>query len=252
VVGPPGLGIWVPPNDPVPGGAASNTNRMLASVRNIPFLIWNGAADELVPVASAVAQAQTFDDLGYRYAFDLFSADHFLLAINDEYSPVADFLGTHEVDPNPHHVSYVVNPAMDFGNVETIADHAYWLSKMRLRDASGDEPLGEVDAISHGFGVTDPEPTATRNGGGSLEGGTVGPLAFTEQAKDWGEPGSAAPRDVLELTATNLAKVTVHPKRARLGCDAELDATSDGPLTVKFAGCKRTERITAAGPPNGG
>ena len=51
VVGPPGLGVWVPPAPPQPGGDASNTNRMLASVRNIPFLIWDGTEDELVPVA---------------------------------------------------------------------------------------------------------------------------------------------------------------------------------------------------------
>ena len=50
-VGPPGLGIWAPPSDPQPGGAQSNTNRMLGSVRNIPFLMWNAAQDELVPVA---------------------------------------------------------------------------------------------------------------------------------------------------------------------------------------------------------
>jgi len=53
-VGPPGQGIWVPPADPQPGGARSNTNRQLGSMRNIPILMWNGAQDELVPVASAL------------------------------------------------------------------------------------------------------------------------------------------------------------------------------------------------------
>ena len=49
VVGPPGLGIWVPPAPPQPGGDKSNTNRMLASVRNIPFLIWNGSRGRAGP-----------------------------------------------------------------------------------------------------------------------------------------------------------------------------------------------------------
>jgi len=85
VVGPPGLGIWAPPAPPQPGGDASNTNRMLASLRNIPFLIWNAVQDELVPYAGAVAQAQTFDDLGYRYIFDSFApAEHLTLAIHDQ------------------------------------------------------------------------------------------------------------------------------------------------------------------------
>jgi hypothetical protein len=101
-VGPPGLGVWVPPGDPEPGGAASNTNRMLASVRHIPFLIWDGTVDELVPVPGPMAQVQTFDDLGYRYVFDLFTtADHFALAANDQYAPAAKFLGAHRVNRNP-------------------------------------------------------------------------------------------------------------------------------------------------------
>ena len=133
----------MPPSPPQPGGEASNTNRMLASVRNIPFLIWNGSQDELVPVAGAVAQAQTFDDLGYRYRFDLFtSADHFALAVNDQYAPAAAFLGTHEVNPNPAHVTYVVNPTMDFPGAGTVADHAYWLSGLKLRDSRRQRPPG--------------------------------------------------------------------------------------------------------------
>src|SRR5204863_1068746 len=56
-VGPPGLGIWVPPAPPT-GGASTNTNPMLPSVRNIPFLIWAATTDELVPVAGTEAQAR--------------------------------------------------------------------------------------------------------------------------------------------------------------------------------------------------
>jgi hypothetical protein len=243
VVGPPGLGIWAPPNEPVPGGAASNTNRMLASVRHVPFMIWNGAADELVPIAGPTAQAQTFDDLGYRYVFDVFAADHFLLAINDEYSPAAEFLGEHEVVRDPHHVSYVVNPAMDFPNTKTVADHAYWLSGLELRDASGPAPLGEIDAISHGFGAADAEVGPTRSGGGSLQGGSLGPIPYTEQSQEWGEAGREPARDVLRLTTENLSRVTVHPGRAQLTCDADVEATTDGPLRVKLAGCNRTVRV---------
>jgi hypothetical protein len=241
VVGPPGQGVWVPPNDPVPGGAASNTNRMLASVRHVPFSIWNGAADELVPAASAVEQARTLDALGYRYEFRLHAADHFLLALNDQYQPAAEFLGSASVERDPFRVSYVVNPTMDFPKVKSVADHAYWLSGMRLRDASGEAPLGEVDAVSRGFGVTDPEPQPTESGAGALEGGDTGPIAYTFQSREWSEPGEAPPRDVLELTATNLARVKVHPKRARLGCGADLRVQTDGPLQVKLAGCGRRE-----------
>ncbi len=241
VVGPPGLGIWVPPSPPQPGGAASNTNRMLASVRHIPFLIWNGSQDELVPVAGAAAQAQTFDDLGYRYRFDLFTnADHFALAVNDQYAPAADFLGTNEVNPNPAHVTYVVNPTMDFPTAGTVAGHAYWLSGLKLRDPSGNAPLGRVDARSEGFGLLDPTENPTQTGPGTLEGGNLGPMPYNERRKTW-DPGTRTTADdVLHLDAQNLAQATVHVGRARLSCQPQLDVTTDGPLILKLAGCGRT------------
>ncbi len=242
-VGPPGLGIWVPPADPAPGGAASNTNRMLASVRNVPFLIWDGTNDELVPVAGAVAQAQTFDDLGYRYAFDLFAppVDHFVLAINDQYAPAAKFLGNAGVDRNPAHVTYVVNPTMDFPKDGTVADHAYWLSGLRLRDLSAQAPLGKIDARSKGFGTGDPPVQATQHSAGILTGGTVGPLTFAETSRGWGKVPKGAKRDVLHIDAENLRSATVHLRRAHLDCRAKVKArSSDGPLAIHLAGCGRT------------
>jgi hypothetical protein len=244
VVGPPGEGVWIPPNAPVPGGPGSNTNRMLASVRNVPFLIWDGVEDELVPVAGAVAQAQTFDDLGYRYAFDLFpDADHFLLASNDSFQPAADFLGTQRVNRNPFHVTYVVNPTMDFANRDTVANHAYWLSGLTLRDATGNAPLGQVDAVSGGFGKSDPVPSSTETGAGTLPPGNVGSLAYTERRKVWGPTPNAPKADTLTITATNLSRIVVHHNRAKLDCRAKLDVTTDGPMTVTVAGCHRKQHF---------
>ncbi|HSS39938.1 MAG TPA: hypothetical protein VLT58_14320, partial [Polyangia bacterium] len=114
-VGPPGLGIWVPPGEPQPGGNQSLTQRMLGSVRNVPFLIWNETTDELVPIAGVLEQVKRLDELGYRYIFDQFQAgEHLTLAINDEYEPAAAFLGTEAVNRNPAHVTYLYNPTMDF------------------------------------------------------------------------------------------------------------------------------------------
>jgi hypothetical protein len=214
---------------------------MLASVRNIPFLIWNGTNDELVPVAGVTAQAQTFDDLGYRYVYDLFTgADHFALAENDQFAPAARFLGVHSVNRNPAHVTYVVNPTMSFRSAGTVADHAYWLSGLRLADRGGEAPLGEVDARSAGFGRADPPAKPTQSGGGALTAGNLGALPYVERSKAWGKAPSARRRDVLHLDAQNLARMVVYPGRARLNCRAKLDVSTDSPLAVKLAGCGRT------------
>jgi dienelactone hydrolase len=244
-VGPPGLGIWVPPSPPQPGGERSNTFRQLASLRNIPFLIWDAAQDELVPTAGAQRQAQGFDDLGYRYEFDLFDvAEHLTLAVNDQYAPAAAFLGNPRVDRNPAHVTYVRNPTMDFASDGTTADHAYWLSGVHLRDASGDAPLARADARSHGFGRGDPRPGATQRGEGALAGGNLGTLPYTFQRKAWGRVPRTARADMLDLTVRNVGEITVHPKRARLTCHAALRVDSDGPVVVHFAGCGRTQRVS--------
>jgi hypothetical protein len=134
-------------------------------------------------------------------------------------------------------VTYVVNPTMDFRKRRTVADHAYWLSKLRLRDASGEAPLGRVDAISGGFGKGDPQIGETASTSGTIPPGNLGELAYTERSRSW----EAAPRqpraDRLELTVENLRRIVVHPRRAKLSCAPKLAVETDGPLTVKLAGC---------------
>jgi uncharacterized repeat protein (TIGR01451 family) len=242
-VGPPGQGIWNPPSDPGPGGARSNTNRMLKSFRNVPFLMWYAAQDELVPVAGAQAQANTFDSLGYRYEFDLFDpATHNSLARNDEYGPAATFLGTTEVDRDPAHITYTYNPTMDFATGQLAADHAYWLSGITLRDGSGTAPLGTIDVRSHGFGVGDPTPSATQTGSGVLTGGGLGDMSFSRQFKTWGSVPTTPVANRLDINATNISSVTISAARARVGCDAQLNVTSDGPPpTVNLVDCEQAD-----------
>jgi hypothetical protein len=256
-VGPPGLGIWVPPGPPVPGGDSTNTNRQLASVRNIPFLIWNAYTDELVPVAGAVAQANTFDSLGYRYEFDLFTpADHLTLASNDQYQPAAEFLASDKVDYNPAHVSYVYNPTMDFAADGTAGGHAYWISAVTLRDVNqpaAGAPLATVDARSEAFGVGDPPASATQHGAGALTGGNEPALAYTSQSKSWGPTPAAPARDTLDLKTQNVSELTVDAARARLDCNATVNLTVDGSLSLNLVNCPGpgTPRLVGFGSPLG-
>lgn len=243
VVGPPSIGIWAPPLEST-GGEQSSTYNQLESVRNIPYMMWVGAADELVPISGTTAQAQRFDELGYRYRFDTFAtSDHFLLAINDEYGPSAEFLGDATVDRDPYHVSYVVNPAMDFPEVDMVGDHAYWLSDMTVRDRFAATGRAKVDVFSHGFGLGDPKPSVTSSNLGVLQGGTLGPMVYTSQNKTWPAAPSQPVANRLDITASNLATLTVHPARAKVGCDADLVVKTDGPLSVILAGCNREEHF---------
>jgi hypothetical protein len=236
-VGPPALGIWIPPAAPT-GGESSLTQRMLGSVRNIPFLIWDETTDELVPIAGVLKQIETFDELGYRYEFDQFQAgDHLTLAINDEYAPAAAFLGTETVDRNPEHVTYVYNPTMDFPADGTTSGHAYWVYGVTLRNGTGTAPLGSVDVRSLGFGQADPVANATEKGVGALTGGQIPAIPYTSQTKSWQAPAAEEAADALDVHATNVTRVTIDAQRARVDCSAALHVSSDGPIAVTLADC---------------
>jgi hypothetical protein len=238
-VGPPGLGVWVPPAEPEPGGDQSLTQRMLPSLRNVPFLIWDETTDELVPIAGVLEQVNTFDSLGYRYEFDQFQAgEHLTLALNDEYAPAAAFLGTETIDRDPPHVTYVYNPTMDFPSDGTAAGHAYWVYGVTLRESGGSDPLGEVDIRSQGFGTGDPPPNATEHGAGVLTGGQIPAIPYTSQTKAWGPAPEEPAKDVLDVKAANVSQVTIDAARARVDCSAQLNVSTDGPLQVTLADCR--------------
>jgi pimeloyl-ACP methyl ester carboxylesterase len=241
-VGPPALGIWDGVSPPT-GGEPSLTQRMLASVRNIPFLIWDEKTDELVPIAGVKMQVKKFDELKYRYEFDEFQAgDHLALAINDEFAPAAAFLGNTTVNPDPPHVTYTYNPQMDFAADGTTAGHAYWVYGLKLRvpnTPSNENSIGTIDVRSEGFGVGDAPANATEIGAGALNG-THGkaPIPYVSETKTWGPAPAASAADTLDITATNISEVTIDAKRAKVDCNANLNVTSpEGPLTVNMTDC---------------
>ena len=221
---------------------------VLASLRNVPVLMWNNHGDELVNNLGFQETADALDELGYRYELDAFQPcanpacsalfpNHLQLAINDWFQPPAEFLGDARVERNPAHVTYVVNPARDFPDLELVGDHAYWLSELELGDGA---EQGEIDAVSHGFGVGDPEPGETERGTGTLEGGNLGSIVYTRQKKAWGDPPPQPVANKVEIKATGIESAVLHVERARVDCDAEIVIESDGPLTVTLAGCDRT------------
>ncbi len=226
-----------------------STNSVLASLRNVPVLMWNNHGDELVNEAFFNATAAQLDSLGYRYELDRYQpcanpacsplfTNHLQLAINDQYAPAAEFLGTHRVHRNPPHVTYVVEASRNHPDLGLVGDHAYWVGGLKLRDASNGE--GQIDATSKGFGKGDPKPSSTQVGNGSLEGGNLGTLLFDRQYRTWGKTPTRKRHDEIDITATNIAKGSINVERARVDCGAKVRISSDGPIAVKLPGCHRT------------
>jgi hypothetical protein len=246
---------------------AEETNTdVLASLRNIPVLMWNNSADELVPATDYGPTANKLDSLGYRYELDVFQPcpttfnpqkcqplfpNHLELAVNDQYAPAAAFLDSATVERNPAHVTYVEDAARNRHSLGIDANHAYWLSGIGLaspsRTASNGDPEGEIDAFSHGFGASDPIPSSTQVGHGTLTGGNLGPLQFVSTSKAWLAPiGTPAPRaDAIDIKATNIDSVAIAVARAHVDCHVTLNVTTDSALTIALPGCGRVVHAAA-------
>jgi predicted esterase len=237
-------------------------NAVLASLRNVPVLMWNNVGDELVNDAEYNATATQLDSLGYRYEIHAHQPcahpdcsalfpNHLQLAINDQYAPAAAFLGSTKVERNPAHVTYVLDAARNHANLGVVGDHAYWVSGLTVRDPSangaGNDPGGQIDAISHGFGTSDPLATPTQAGTGQLTGGNLGAVNFTSRAKTWAAPTPAPKANTIDVTATNISKASIAVKRAGVDCSVTLNITSDGPIDVALPGCGRTVHADASG-----
>ncbi len=227
-------------------GDESDTN-VLASFRNLPVLAWNVLGDELVGPELYGPTEMKLGSLGYRYEQDIYQPcanplcspvlpNHLMLAINDQFAPAAAFLDTSRVDRNPPHVTYVVDPARDSAKYGVVADHAYWVGGLTVRQ-SGSE--GQIDAVSHGFGEGDPTPSGVQNGTGTLTGGNMGALQYVSSTQTWGATPSAPRGDVIDVNATNVATASIDVQRADADCQVTLNITTDGPIAVTLPGCNR-------------
>ena len=218
-------------------GAPGSVNDQLRSLRNTPLLLWNATADELVNLQTSEQAVTDNTAAGIRFTEDLFlTADHVTLAANDSYQPGVDWLGTATINPNPAHITYVVDPTEDSAVAQAVADHVYWISGLRARGA-GD---ATIDIVSAAFGQGNPVVLPVQPGAGALTGGEIPALVYVSRTQAWGAIPRIARANTLTINAHNLRFITIDPQRARVTCGAALKVVTDGPLTVTLAGCSRS------------
>jgi hypothetical protein len=178
----------------------------------------------------AVNGYHSYESLGYRYKLWSVMADHVL--IGADHPQVTEFLGQHVIEPEPFHVTWARMPSTDFPSAGLVHDRAYWLSEITLRDASGALAKGVVDAVSLGFGKSDPTSYQTVK-----PGVTNTNMAYVETERHWNSPGTVRKENRIRITATNIAALTIDPVAAHVTCDVKVDVQSDGPVKVYLLGC---------------
>ncbi|MFG1816123.1 hypothetical protein ACGFIF_20335 [Kribbella sp. NPDC049174] len=215
----------------------STLTPLLPSRRNQPVLEWAGLPDNYIPYNIPRERANAYLAGGqYDFKFDSWlgaSSDHVVMCANATWGVLTDWLGDMRGVKDPFYVTYVRNPAMDDPESGLVGDHAYWLSDIQSRSGQ----LGTIDVQSHGFGLKDAPAAPVVTGAGVETGSTVPVNAYTTEHRTKPAPVSAPVANRLDITATNVRTVTIDPQQAKVTCAADLNVTTDGPLTVRLIGC---------------
>jgi hypothetical protein len=215
----------------------STLTPLLPSRRNQPVMEWAGLPDNYIPYNIPRERANAYIAGGqYDFTFDSWlgaSSDHVVMCANATWGALTGWLGDMRGVRDLFHVSYVRNPAMDDPESGLVGDHAYWLSDIQSR--SGE--LGNIDVQSHGFGLTDAPGAPVVTGAGVETGSTVPVNAYTTEHRTKPSPVTAPVQNRLDITAQNIRTVTIDPQQAKVSCGADLQVTTDGPLTVQLIGC---------------
>ena len=227
---------------PADGGIAEKHATCSRSLRNIPVLMWNASADELVRPRSTCRPRRSWTGSATATSSTSSHRPSTSRSPSTTSTRLRPSSSAPRGDRNPAHVTYVVDPASTSPNSAIVADHAYWVSNMKTRGPTH----GQIDAISKGFGQTDPAPQPTQNGAGALPGGSLfNPYPYTSTKKVWGPGGSAPRQNVLVIDADNISSGTINVRRARVGCNVKLEVTTDGPLTLRLVGGKAKKKNAA-------
>jgi hypothetical protein len=218
--------------------SGTDSTGMPENLRNLPIHMWNMVADEEVPIDGPEQTASNLNRLGYRYELDEFTpGEHNTFALNDEYGPAAAFLANDNLDRDPSHVTFSIDPSLSFAKLKLRANHAYWISGLTVRRQGSN---GTIDAVSHATGTGDPPPSGEQHGAGVLTGGLIPAIGYVRQYQTWGPIPRTKASNTLDVRATNLATATIDPGRAGLDCQARVKILTDGPIRIRLAGCQRT------------
>ena len=162
-----------------------HTRRLLENVRYVPWAIFHGAADELVPVSGVTRQVERLVQLGYRHRYYLFPAqEHYGPPITDEWAEGAGYLHTFSRPLNPARVTYIRDMPFERATETTQSDgvpldfsfdQAYWMSG--LEPADPEKGVATFDGTSAALSA---QPhLAVPEAGGPAAVGQTGPFVMT-------------------------------------------------------------------------
>lgn len=238
-----------------PGGAGTFAWQQIDSLRNLPVIVSAGEADTTCAWAGAMgnqAIRAKLDALEYAYEFWSFPGMGHQFAMQPcnnispkpcAYSHLADFLENLENQGklmrvvDPPRVTLAVSDQRNEPLFGFEADHAYWISGVKIRDVSTN--YAKVDVKSFAFGLDDPIPNATVKTLNTdyATGQNISYHNYNKWVRTLNPPVPTTPQDRIDVVATNIKRVVIDPIRAKISCNAIVNVQSDGPISVAIHGC---------------
>ncbi|MBA0124250.1 hypothetical protein H0B56_01705 [Haloechinothrix sp. YIM 98757] len=231
--------------------AGSKLTPLLPSRHNQPVMEWAGANDDFIPYNITRERAEAYAAGDYDYEFITWAgvaSEHAFMceaavqgiSVGGTWDVLTDWVGDGARVDDPARVTYVRNPLMDDPQSGLVGDRAYWLPDIDTRQ---DDELGTVEAFSRGFGAGERAVGGKQTELHSVSGNTVPVNPYLREFRHLPDPPEEPRENRIEINVTNIGSLAVDPAQAQVGCDTELDVTTDGPVEVTLLGCDRIEQF---------
>jgi len=223
---------------------AEYTEPLLANLRWVPYAIYQGSNDELVPTSGVALQVKALQDLGYRYRFYVFPGqEHYGPPIVDQWVAGADYEHQFTRDPNPPEVTYIrsmrFEHAIDTVNSNGVRfdfalDNAFWMSGLQPADQKNG--VAKIDVRS--LAIPDPGHTTIPETGGPAGAYQSYPYAMAGQAWQPSAASGATTSNGFVATLTGASAVTLDTHRMGLQDWRPVEGTlaADAPLSLTLTG----------------
>ncbi|HJP65349.1 MAG TPA: alpha/beta hydrolase-fold protein, partial [Actinomycetota bacterium] len=221
--------------------ADGDTTPLVPNARWMPYVIADGAVDELVPITGVLQQVQAFTAAGNRYRFHFYPAeDHMVYAIQDGFSTVIADLGRDRRITNPARITYAWYPNLNRSDFGIGPTGAYWIRDLRGRDASPGA-VASLDALSEG--LPNPPVRPVREVSAEVLANPTPDVVITQR---WVVGDAPAPRQALTLDLTNVGALRVDLRRAAI-TSGMVKVNTDGDTTLRLSGLRPGTSISWTG-----
>lgn len=197
-----------------------HTRKILENLRHVPYAIFHGTDDELVPYSGVARQAQRFVELGYRHRFYTSPGyEHYTHPIVDQWAEAGAYLHSFSRPENPAHVTYIRNMPFERATEEVQAgatvvrfsfDSAYWMSEL----GANDETTGVASFDGRSLAIPEEPYVVAPDSDAPLAPGQTGP--FVIAGLQWldNPATSAAPTsNAFDVTVTGAKTVRLDLER---------------------------------------